>query len=758
MRSIIGASGARFTHPMLSQAVVLAGCLLFAASVEAQPQPEVADSAAINGEQPAAADGNAPAAVDGAAAGATTVHLIQVPLPIRGTIDQQVQQTIEQIWQDHPLEAGDRRVLVLEFRPKPGGDPKASQFERSLALARYLTGPELRRVRTVAYLPSTVRGHAVLPVLACEQIVMDPDAELGDANAQEAAVDPGITAGYREIVDRRGTLPWALVEGMLDKSAEVFLVTTANGNQVRLQGELEELRQREVVHNVQTIKPAGQVGIFAGRKLRLDWQLISQLAADRRQLAAAVGVAPEQLESDVSLSEGWRAIRADLIGPMHAALATRTRQALEHGITDLRANLVVLYLDSPGGDPKASLELAQFLIGLRKDSIRTVCYVSRQARGDAALVAWAADQLIVSPDAVLGGPGAASLTDEQLGDLKLAIQELAKGRGRPWSVPLALIDGRVSLQKYVRQGTGVAVYLTEEEAAEVAGDGSWTAAGAVGKPGEPLELTGESAVQLRLARHTAADMNELAVLYGLEGEPELVRSKWAYELIDSLARPEVAATLLFLGGFALMIELSSPGLGVGGFLSAVCFILYFWSNFLHGTAAWLEIVLFVVGLLFVLIEVFVLPGFGIFGLGGGLMMIAALVLASQTFVLPTNEYQMRQLPKSIGIVSAGAVGLMVGVFLLGRYLDRLPMFRQFALPTPEGTERVERSRRESLANFDGLIGEVGIVTTPLRPAGKVRFGTRLVDVVSDGEAMEVGESVRVQSVDGTRVVVGRVTG
>jgi membrane-bound ClpP family serine protease len=167
----------------------------------------------------------------------------------------------------------------------------------------------------------------------------------------------------------------------------------------------------------------------------------------------------------------------------------------------------------------------------------------------------------------------------------------------------------------------------------------------------------------------------------------------------------------------------------------------------------LEVCLFVLGAVCLLVELFVLPGFGIFGLGGILLMVASLILASQTFVLPSNEYQLRQFPKSMGIVSAGIVGLWVGAFVLGRYMDRLPLFRHFSLPAPQGESLEQLRRRESLADFSELVGQVGVVATPLRPAGKVRFGERLIDVVSSGDAFEVGDQVRVERVDGTRVTV-----
>ena len=105
----------------------------------------------------------------------------------------------------------------------------------------------------------------------------------------------------------------------------------------------------------------------------------------------------------------------------------------------------------------------------------------------------------------------------------------------------------------------------------------------------------------------------------------------------------MAVLLLVIGGAALYIELHAPGIGIGGFVAAVCFLLFFWSRYLGGTAGWLEVSLFVAGVSCLLLEVFVIPGFGIFGLGGGALVLASLVLASQTFLWPRNEYQFEQL-------------------------------------------------------------------------------------------------------------------
>ena len=200
-------------------------------------------------------------------------------------------------------------------------------------------------------------------------------------------------------------------------------------------------------------------------------------------------------------------------------------------------------------------------------------------------------------------------------------------------------------------------------------------------------------------------------------------------------------------------ELSSPGIGVGGFLSAICFLLYFWSNFLHGTAELLEVHLFLTGLVCLLVELFVLPGFGVFGIGGGALVVISLILASQTFVLPSNEYQLHQIPRSLLSVTAAGAGVLAGLYVLRKYLHRAPMLGNVVLMPPDEDEAENLSRRESLVDYEHLIGQVGVTRTQLTPSGKAMFHDELVDVISDGVIIPKGSSVRVVEAHGNRVLV-----
>ena len=166
--------------------------------------------------------------------------------------------------------------------------------------------------------------------------------------------------------------------------------------------------------------------------------------------------------------------------------------------------------------------------------------------------------------------------------------------------------------------------------------------------------------------------------------------------------------------------------------------------------------LFAAGVVCLLLEVFVIPGFGIFGLGGGAMVLASIVLASQTFVWPQNDYQFDQFENSLLTVAAACVGLMVVIALLRLHLPRSRLFGRLMLNPPEGDEAEAIRRREALVDFHDLVGTRGTTTTQLTPSGKARFGDLLVDVMADGEVIDRGTPIEVVEVRGSRVLVQRV--
>jgi membrane-bound serine protease (ClpP class) len=685
-----------------------------------------------------------------------TVVRIDIPLPIDGLVDKQVQSQIEQALRRLP--GGDARpTFVFEFRPKPNTAGEGNDFARALTLARYLSGERLAGVRTVAWLPRSVKGHAVLPVLACEQIIMHKEAELGAAGLDERdAIDALTRRGYTEIAERRKTIPAPVTLGLLDKDLAVYKVRTADGLRFELTESLAALRQEGKVTSEETFFQPGDPHTLSGAQMR-ELGFATHLADDRRSLATALGVPAEALAREVVPEGGWRPLRVDLNGPVHKKVVNFLLRTIDDHERRGDFNLLFVYIHSGGGDLEQSRRLAERLSSLGP-AIHTVAFVDVEARGDAALIATACDELLVTPQAMLGGPGAGNLNSEELLHVRESVAQIARANERDWSLPMALVDPELRVFRCTRVGGGELRYLSPQEIEELPdnelGDkDEWT------RDDQPLPtaagITGQTAHEWGLAQNTVQNLDDAKSLLQIDDLLAAARPNWALAFVEWLADPKIAGLLLFVGIFCLLLEMSSPGISAPGFVSALCFLLFFWAHYLHGTAGWLEILLFVGGVICLAVELFVLPGMGVFGLGGGMMIIVSIVLASQTFVVPTNSYQMRQFPVSLMMVAAGMAGGLAAVFAIRRFLPDTPYLNRMMLQPPAAEEREALSRRESLAIFDHLHGKRGVTSTPLVPAGKAQFGDELVDVRSDGEFLPKGSPVVVADVTGNIVVVRR---
>jgi membrane-bound serine protease (ClpP class) len=681
-------------------------------------------------------------------------RLINVPLPISGEVDTRVERAIERALENLP-KSNPRPVIVLEFTPRGSDDGLGSKFERSLALARFLVSEKVSRVRVVAYVPKVLRGHAVLVALACEQIIVSPDAVFGEAGVDESNIDQTMRRGYTEIANRRKTIPAPVALGMLDREVTVSKV---NGDRFVLDEELQELRAAGTAAQVETVIPAGEYGLFGGRDMRLRHGLATHMVSGRDELAQILNVAAGDLEFDPTQGEAWRGMLARIDGPINARLVDQLQHGIEERLQTGNYNLVVVAIDSPGGDAVASSSLAGYLSALDSSEVRTVGFIEGEARGDVVMLAMACDHLVMAETAKLGGSGR-RLSDDEIADAVYVMREtIAPKKARGWSVWAAMLDPELTVNRCVRLGGGSTAYFSETEREEQGDPEAWKILEGreITIPGQPLELTGVDAEGLSLVRFRAASLDELQDLYGIESELESVKPNWAYELIEALATSQVAWTLLFIGAFALMSEAMSPGIGIGGFLAGICFLLFFWSQFLNGTAGWLEVLLFVAGVVCLALEIFVVPGFGIFGLGGGTLLLASVVLATQTFIWPHNEYQYGQLVWSLGPILAVIGGVMAALVVMPRFLPKTPVVNQMVLAPPAEEELEELTRRQSLTDFERLVGKSGTTTTQLMPSGKALFGDELIDVISDGEVIPRDTSIVVIEVHGNRVVVRSV--
>jgi membrane-bound ClpP family serine protease len=314
-------------------------------------------------------------------------------------------------------------------------------------------------------------------------------------------------------------------------------------------------------------------------------------------------------------------------------------------------------------------------------------------------------------------------------------------------------------------GAGGRAFLSQEEfEADQKGPKLWTEDFLV-KPwrGEPrfdkryMTLTARQAREVGLADTLVKDLPELYEWEGIDAEQvKTIEADWLDSLADFLRDPWTSVLLVMVGITCLILELKMPGVGLPGVVAAICFVLFFWAHSqLHGQITWLAILLFVLGLVLIGLEVFVIPGFGVCGISGILLVLCSLGLVAYGH-WPRSSDEWVRFGEKIGPFGISLLGSLVMVFLVVRYLPYIPVLNRLMLRQAEDGEDLPQVEHPGHAEMQALLGAIGVAATPLRPAGKTQFGDSFIDVVAEGRYIMPGTRVQVVEVEGNRVVVKEV--
>jgi membrane-bound serine protease (ClpP class) len=673
------------------------------------------------------------------------------------------------------------RKAYLFLQIKPG----QSEAYQAVGLAKFLTSAEISRVTTVAWIPETVTGHIALLALGCKEIIMHPDAMLGDIGRGKTA-DADDRLAALAIVDKRHNrlLNRAIAEAMVDPNKKLYYVTLEQPNQpketrIATQEDLELLRNNHsVITDVQILKEAGEPGKFSGSQARSLEFLTNHIARSVGDIAEIYGIDPENLREDPTRGEAVkvRLIKiTETIDPVLEAFVERQIQrALSSG-----ANTLIFEIHSPGGYLISAQSLANYLASLSDQKVRTIAYIPEFAYSGAALIALGCDEIYMAKEGQIGDAGAIQevgkegkfehVPEKLLGPYRVTLRTLAEKKQRPPAIAEAMAFKELVVYQVTHRDNGRVWYMSESEIHD--SNGEWIKGAAVPESGnnQLLVVTGERAVELKVARAVVKNLDDLRIWLNIPADVRIapVGRTWIDTFVFILANPVVTGFLFFVGLFCLYLELHIFS-GFFAIISAVCFGIFFWSRFLGGTAGWLEVILFTLGMLFLGLEIFVIPGFGVFGVSGILLIVGSLIMASQTFNNIEPSADLNKLAQSLSGLAGSLLAVFVMGMLLQHYLPRIPILNTARIIPPGGIgldEDAPRLKRKLLvekenlekSEFRDLMGQQGVATTMLRPSGRARFHDQLVDVVTEGSFIAEKTPVEVIRIAGHVITVREVT-
>ena len=382
------------------------------------------------------------------------------------------------------------------------------------------------------------------------------------------------------------------------------------------------------------------------------------------------------------------------------------------------AEAIIFKINTFGGRVDAATQIKDAIIGT---DLLTIAFINNRAISAGALIALSCKKIVMVPGSSIGAATVVNETGEKVGEkyqsyMRSEMRSTAEKNGRRVDIAEGMVDERIIVE-------GI--------------DDSTTL----------ITLTSEEALKYGIADTLLKNFDELYAYFKFgSSEKVLQKSNWAEDVVRFLNNPIVSSILIMIGFFGLIAEIKSPGWGLPGTAAIIALALFFGSSYILQLASVIEILMFVVGLGMLLLEIFVIPGFGVTGIGG-----IALILASIFLSLVGADPFLDMNAVSIAIIQV-SMSLLVSIiliFILVRFLPKSNLFKKFILSEEEKADAGYTSRTD----FSELVGAEGIAVTTLRPAGTAEINGKRVDVVTDSEYIEHGKQIVVTAVEGMRIVV-----
>jgi membrane-bound serine protease (ClpP class) len=507
-------------------------------------------------------------------------------------------------------------------------------------------------------------------------------------------------------------------------------------------------------------------------------------------LGALLVVAPVLATFSFSV-EGTRAYVIPVEGDVDPVMLKTLERRIGEATSHPGVEYLFFDIDSYGGRVDSAESIANLI-----DSTpgpRKVAFVSNKALSAGAFIAIACDEIVMQPNATLGNcmpvmptfKGIETVDEKMESGFRAKLVSYGEDRGYPAALTAAMVtpgfeilrvpgkEGTeeefvrrrdleswseyelrqrriVDLSDPLRDGAGsrrFAVILESGDEAPLE---------VVNKSGELLTLDGKKAAEYGFARFIASDLRgETLKLYNIP--PATVRELpvlWWESVVKILNSLPAKIILLALGLLGFFIEAKVPGFGLPGILGLACFALLFFGAHLAGLAEWIEILMFAAGVVLIVLEVFVIPGFGVAGIAGILLLFSGLILALVSFGptrLPTTEgYTWYEVKEALATLFGGIGSFFVGMIVLIRFLPKTPVLGRIMHTT---SLSAEKGYATEVKEGESLVGRTGVALTVLRPAGKIEVDGVTHDAAAQGEFIERGDRVEIVDTSGNRIIV-----
>ncbi|HHW60267.1 MAG: NfeD family protein [Bacteroidales bacterium] len=391
---------------------------------------------------------------------------------------------------------------------------------------------------------------------------------------------------------------------------------------------------------------------------------------------------------------------------------------------DVNADLIIMHLNTYGGTL------------VDADSIRTAFLHSRipiwvlvdnNAASAGALISIAANKIFMVPGSTIGAATVVDQTSQALPDkyqsyMRAMMRSTAIARGRDPNIAEAMVDPDIYIPGIIDSG-------------------------------KVLTFTAQEALKYGFCDNIVQGLDDLITKNNLQNAQIIkMRVTWLDKVINFFLNPLVSAILIMLIIAGIYFELQTPGIGFPLILAILAAVLYFVPYYIEGLAANWEILIFIIGIILVLVELFAIPGFGITGISGIILILAGLILTlvdNKGFHFP--EHALEQLGTAfVTVTIAVFVGFTASILLSKRLFTQSVFGQNLSLTTEMKSENGYIS---SDLVFKNLIGQTATTHTVLRPSGKIIIGDDVYDAICLFSYIDKDKKVKIIDYQNNQLIV-----
>ncbi|HET54852.1 MAG TPA: nodulation protein NfeD [Ignavibacteria bacterium] len=385
------------------------------------------------------------------------------------------------------------------------------------------------------------------------------------------------------------------------------------------------------------------------------------------------------------------------------------------------ADAIIFRINTFGGRVDAATQIKDAILN---SQVKTIAFIDKRAISAGSLIALSCEIIVMVPGGAMGATTVVDQTGTKQAEkaqsyMRSEMRATAERTGRRTDVAEAMVDERVVIPGLVDST-------------------------------QLLTLTSKEALQYGMADTLLATLEEVLEAYNLkDAEIIMEGTNWGEDVVRFLSHPIVSSILIMVAMLGMFTEIKTPGWGLPGTAALVALTLFFGSGLILELVSWLEILIFAAGIILILVEIFFVPGFGVFGILGIVAVVTSLFLGLLSdFQIVTWSMISRAL-----IQLAGAfVATFVAAFFLSKVLPKTSFFNRLILKDNILIRSGYTTEPEALE----LVGKTGEAITDLRPSGTALIDNKRIDVVTEGDYLIRGTKIEVIKESGSKIVVREV--